>query len=316
MNYFGVTSMTISFFELNYNENGMNILVKRASEGDKKTVTFLLEQGDSESMKNAVYGYAIGGHVKLLEELLKLHPECLSSAAQAYARIGADEKIKDFPKTSEIEEGLACGYGEAGNEKKIRELLNQKGGAKYLSAVIRGLATTNQAKLLSELVFNTSCYPVALKAAAKAGHTQLVKQLLSIIGIDLDQLSSNSNLLNSNIKRFLAYILEGYTEGGHCAEASQIMSLGINPMFCITSFLVDGQIKADDVQVLLSQCDDKTLQNKMMTLLKEQFDFDSSGLKATADIKFEGSFTSINKKIQGILDLKMDSGQSNQQNYV
>lgn len=265
-----------TLYELNYYQNGFNLMVKKGYEGDEEAVNKLSQEGGS--LWDGVYGFALGGRNELVKKVLVDHPELLPAAATGYARAKNSKEIANLNGNDDLKAYLAYGYALAGNETQVRAALNSRGGIKYLPLIIEGLAATNQAALLYELVDKTRYYPNALKAAAKSAQHDLVTGLLDKFSINLKELATAENPLKSNTQTTLAYVLQGYSEGRHFEEAAEILELGVNPMHCLNALAPKGQLDPTDASLLLSTIKKPETREKVLKLMESQFRLKSDKL--------------------------------------
>lgn len=166
-----------------------------------------------------------------------------------------------MPKTF-ITELAITELAEQPDATKIRAILHTPSGAIHLQSFIRELAFYGHGDLLLELVKNTKYYPSALETAAKAGHTEIVENLLAQ---DKD-----------NKEKLLAYVLQGASVGRHFAQVAKLISEGQNPMICLNALSCDGILKQVDYSLLLNALHDEAIKTKVEQLVSCQFELESS----------------------------------------
>ncbi|WP_133130311.1 hypothetical protein [Legionella yabuuchiae] len=267
--------MPITSYELNYHQNGCNLLIKKGVEGNEKAVDELVSQGGK--LTDAVYGYALGGHEELVEKVLEDHLKLIQAAAKGYARAQNIAQITKLRSNEALKASLVFGFAQAGDESQVRAALNARNGTQYLPIVLEGLASTGHKELLCELITGTHYYNTALKAAAKSRHHDLVKVLLARLNINLDEPASTVSFSEAT-QDALAYVLQGYSEGRHFTEAAEILSRGINPMHCLNALSPSGSLDLTDASLLLSSIDNDRIKTKVSSLMARQFDLNVDAL--------------------------------------
>lgn len=273
--------MPTSFYDLNLNKNAVNLVIVKAFLGDEDRVSELLDAGGS--IEDAVYGFALGGHFKLVNNITDDKPDLKRFAARGYARGNHSEKVAELISDASLLEELLYGHAQAGNSTHVQAALNSRGGAKYLPVILEGLASTEQTELLLHLVKGTRFYTLALQSAAKSGHTDLVQRLFAAQSISLDELKSDATKLNHDIKVVLTYAMQGYIKGRHFEHASELLTIGLNPMHCLNALAKKGVIDANDASRLITAIDSETIQEQVKGLLTEQFAFDLETLDLSMD---------------------------------
>jgi len=285
-----IAPVPITPYELNYNENGVNVVIKKAFEGNDADVNALLKDG--AELADAVYGYAYGNHDEQVNALLSIHPMLYSAAARGYARAQNIAQVTKMSAIDALKTSLVFGFSQAGDEGQVRAALNAREGSKYLPTVVQGLASTGQSKLLLELIDGTRYYPEALRAAAKSGLNELVGQLLARLSIELDALEASTDPTSLDVKRYLSYALEGYAEGRHFTDAIRLIRLGANPMHGLNRLAVSGTIDPMDASQLLSVITENPIKIMMAERMKTQFDVDVDELKPSVAIDLRSSLFS------------------------
>lgn len=263
--------MAVTPYQLNYCENASNLMIQKGLEGNETAILDLKNAGGS--LWDAVYGLALGGHEPLVETMLLKHPELLSAAATGYAHAKNSKAIAKLNNQEKLKSDLIYGFSLAGDEKNIRTALKTNEITTYLPLIIKGLASTNQRDLLKEFL-TAPLINIALKAAAKSGHHQLVHDLLSNnYSIPLKKLITEKGAVKPSFIPALNYVLQGYAEGRHFAEAAEILELGVNPMLFLQSLAPTGELDTSDANQLLSTIKEIEITEHLKQLMDEQFDF-------------------------------------------
>lgn len=261
--------MTVTRYESSKNNNGMNYLTTLAFHGDSQAVDEFLSQGGE--LSDAVYGFAFGGHLTLLEALVGSDIRLLKEAAKGVARAKNYKQMTTKYLAQDFRESLAYGHGQANNESQIRAMLNAKEGSQYLSQVIEGLASTNQAPLLLELVQSTCFYSKALTAAAKSGHVGLVNNLLEKFSINISELDLLSVQSDPNLQLPLTYALKGYSQGRHFNEVASLLHLGLNIKQCLNELSQAETFDKSDKEALLSAIGEGELSTQVAHLIDTDY---------------------------------------------
>lgn len=264
--------MTLNLFQLKLQQQGMNILAKKAFAGDKAAIDWLYQHHQGLSLGHIVYGLAYGGHHQLLESYLQENYELQQMAARGFARAKNREALEKLPKREGIVQSIARGFAEAGEADELRAILNRADGNQFLPDVIIGLATTGQESLLLEFLPNTmEYYSIAIQEAAKNGNVSLVVTLLGKFDIKLEQLLQAPTSLPTDKKRIIGYALQGYSEGRHFQEAMKLMQLDLNPMICLNALSPNAVLDQSDAGQLLRHATNIKVKERLVALMSAQF---------------------------------------------
>lgn len=260
--------MTIPFpkIYLNYNFNGENLLIKLAYEHHCDEVNFLIREGSN--IKDAIYGYAWGGHFEEVEHLYKENPELIPFAVAGYCRGGFSDKImllissyKDMEE--EIKKNAVYGYAQAGNKRQVLMALKS---SKYILMAILGAASTNQKEWLTDLLTGSKYYSQVIQEAAKNGHFSLYKDLINSLGIQIHP-SFTVNQMKVDCLKYMNIALKGCINGGHLEEAAHVISLGANPAYAVTELITEGTITQEDATLLLAHINSDEIRKKVLSII-------------------------------------------------
>lgn len=286
----------MSAFELNYNKDGFNLICLKAFEGNRDRVWELISAGACPY--DAVYGAAFGGRHDLVDEILVKHPDLRTAAAHGYARADNESKLAEM-KDDSLKLSIATGHAEAGKETQVRAALNAIDGKKnYLPQVFCALAVAGQSKLLLELIEGTRFYPQALRAAAKAGRSELVRALLAQISIDLDKLDLKPG---SSAKEQIHFALKGYSEGRHFPEVVELLHKGASPSLCLEALAPLGVLDKDDATVLINSAKKyEAVAEKLVKLMRDVYGLDPDTIESRSipmppDLSRESSSFGLSK---------------------
>ncbi|MBN9229957.1 MAG: hypothetical protein BGO90_15040 [Legionella sp. 40-6] len=261
--------MTLPFpkLYLNLNFNGENLAVKLAYEHHDKEVNYLIAEGGNK--KDAIYGYAWGGHFEDVETLYREHKELIPFAVAGYCRGGFNDKaLRLIAANPDIEEEVkknaVYGYAQAGNKRHV--LMALKSSPKYLLMAILGAASTNQKEWLTELLAGTNYYPQAIQEAAKNGHFTLYKELINCLGVQI-QPAITMNQETVNCLKYLNIALKGCISGAHIEEVAHLIKLGANPAYAVNELFIDGAIRVEDLSILLASINSAEMRQKIVSII-------------------------------------------------
>ena len=264
-----VFSMKLNFCQLNRVKNGLNAVSILAQLGDEEQVLNLLSAGGN--LGDAVYGYALGGHVNKVNAILKTHPDLLVHAAKGYARGENEIETEKLATSSEIalKKALLEGYAQAANTTQINAAVRSKNKVTYMPAIVAGLAQCGHSHVLLDYAINEELQNVAITAAALSGNVTLVNELLARQNIFSDQLSQQA--MEPGIKTALGHALVGYSKGRHYEHVEELLKLNINPMLCLTAISDKESIHPSDIQSLTHHIADESLRESLLKLIEEHF---------------------------------------------
>lgn len=261
--------MTLNFCQLNRVKNGLNAVSLFAQLGDEEQVLNLLSSGGS--LGDAVYGYALGGHVTKVNAILKTHPELIIHAAKGYARGENEIETEKLATSSELtlKKALLEGYAQAGNATQINAAVRSRNNIAYMPAIVAGLAQCGHSQAVFQYATDEKSQNVAITAAALSGNITLVNELLALQNIFLEQLTQQS--LDPGIKTALGHALVGYSKGRHYEQVEELLKFNINPMLCLTAISDKESIHPSDIHSLTHHISDKSLRESLLGLIEEHF---------------------------------------------
>lgn len=281
--------MTFSFHQLNVCKNGLTVLHLKAKLDDSSSIEEMLETGGS--LSDVVYGFALGGHTDEVNKTLAEHPSLNVFAARGYARSGDSiSASKLFRSNSDdVKKALLFGYAQNGNVTQINGAINSHNRSKYLPIIVEGLASGGHTKLVDQYAISTKLQNIAIAAAAKSGNEALVNHLLTKQEIDLSTISVP---LSPAQQLALGNALRGYSEGRHFNHLEPFLSLGINPMLCLTAIAKGSSIDPSDAMALIDSIKGSDLKKSIKTLMQTLFksdidkiDFDPSKFTSTEELE-------------------------------
>ncbi|MDP3268433.1 MAG: hypothetical protein Q8M40_05225 [Legionella sp.] len=261
--------MTLPFpkLYLNLNFNGENLVVKLAYEHHDKEVNSLIAEGGSK--KDAIYGYAWGGHFDKVETLYSENKDLIPFAVAGYCRGGFGDKVLQLISAhpgieEEIKKNAVYGYAQAGNKTQV--LLALKSSSKYLLMAILGASSTNQKEWLTELLTGTKFYPQAIQEAAKNGHFTLYKYLINCLGVQM-QPAVSMDKETLNCIKYLNIALKGCISGAHIKEVAHLISLGANPAYAVNELFMEGAIMSENLSILLAPIHSAETRQKIVSIV-------------------------------------------------
>lgn len=220
---------------LSHEENGINLTSYLAKQGNSSAVQKLIILGAKE--EDAAYGYAIASNQEKITQLLKAcqiekQSAIIAKIIKGYARSGCLDKIYELEDYQQYKKDLLVGLAQNENYPEVTSLLDRD--ISLFPEAVEGYASTNRAKLLTQLIKGTKLYPHAIYYAARSGHTELVKDLLMQCGIKPDysytpQSSSSAiEIQEINAYSMLNIALKGYITGRHFYDAIGLLARGAN----------------------------------------------------------------------------------------
>jgi len=275
--------MTFSFNQQQTCQNGLNALRIIAKSGDLDAIEEQLTAGGN--VADAVYGLAFGGHVDKVKTMIANYSERTELpyfAAMGYARADREEAAGAMAKNNHADMKLAIvlGYAQSGNLTQINGAIRSQDAPKYLASIVAGLASGGHQTLLERFAISTELQNIAITAAAKSGNTALVNYLLSLQDINMLQLSET---ISPAQKQALGHALTGYSEGRHFAQIETLLSVGLNPMLCLTAIRNNSTIDASDAQALVDSVKKTELCVQLKELMKNHFSTDTDKLDFDAE---------------------------------
>ncbi len=262
--------MRFNFCQLNRTKGGLNAVSAFAKFGKEEQVLELLSNGGKK--EDAVYGYALGGYVKKVNDFLKSNPELIIHAAKGYARGNNEAETAKLRQRKggdglTIKKALLEGYAQAANMTQSNAITSSRDRSSYMPTLVKGLAQAGHLLVLN-YVTNEELQNVAITAAASSGDVDLVNQLLKLQDIILSELAKP---LAPTAKCALGHALIGYSRGRHYEHIEHILALGVNPMLCLTAIFDEKNLHESDVQSLSAHICDTPLREHLLTLIKKHF---------------------------------------------
>jgi hypothetical protein len=262
-----VFSMKLNFCQLNRVKNGLNAVSMFAQLGDEEQVLDLLSAGGKK--EDAIYGYALGGHVDKVNALLKTNPELITCAATGYARANNKIETEKLATSNDrsLKKALLEGYAEAANSTQIYAAIRSKHSQEYLSTLVTGLALVGHPQTF-QFATNEKLQNLAITAAALSGNVILVNKLLALQDIFLDKLMLP---LDTATKTALGHALVGYSKGRHYEHVEQLLAFDLNPMLCLTAISDTDRIHESDIHSLSHHIADQSRREALLDLIKVHF---------------------------------------------
>lgn len=258
---------------LDFNENGLNLVSHLAMQGENEVVERCI--GFGGKVEDAIYGYALAGNTTIVNSFIERASEdkiiqYTKSAVRGFARANNSASIQALAQYRNYKEDRLLGLAQAGKKEEVTAIVDYNIG--LFSFAVKGYADCNHAVLLEKLIQGTSSYPLAIYHAARAGHSDLVNNLLAQCGVDSKDLTFSTEMLSesgNSIKEIDAYALlnqavRGYVAGCHFREAAQMLARGASVSLCISELdQLQGQPNLDSYLVLLAHSNHAEVRNKL-----------------------------------------------------
>lgn len=255
---------------LHFQAGGMNITAYLAQQGNNVQVENILARGGC--YYDAIYGYALSGNLIKIKELQELNATTEYKAViRGLAAGGHFELLHTLPYAKDYPAEQVYGFALAGEKNKVLSLLQKHG--ELLAVAIQGYATGNHEVLLQKLLPGTPHHALAIDYAARAGHTQLVTQLLRNYGVSSLSLksysSTNMSMATHNTFLLLNRAAMSYVLGGHYQESAALLELGANATQCLAALSdFSGAFKPQLALVLLAHIQNQETREHMIAQIK------------------------------------------------
>jgi hypothetical protein len=224
-----------------------NPIMLLAKEGDSQSVEFLVNKFKG-SRNHAVRGYAAGGHVDQVMNLLLTHGASINDAVKGYAMGGHVEQMDQLlPQGASINDAVK-GYAMGGHVEQVDQLLLKKAS---IDDAVESYAMGGHGKQVKQLIGRGAKIETAMRGYAMGGHIEQVNQLLPQIMED-DALGYYD-------------ALGGYAIGGHVEQVIQLLEQEeegddaseeeSNDNFIICRYAIGGHVEQVD-QILKQQGQD------------------------------------------------------------
>lgn len=224
--------------EINF--NGYTYVAHLAAVGNDKLMT--KEIGESPTTASqAVYGYGVAANVKAMQALISECTDKTKATRMAVRGLVRGNHLKELYKIKEYRNykaDIVFGYAQAGNEGMVATMVNKEPA--LFEAAVQGYASVGNDAALLDLVKGTQFYGEAISHAAKAGHVDLVNQLLDAVGFseDLDSVNDKEKI---RLLGFLNKALSGYCKGFHLEAAGNLLKKGANIQTALDALKVGGK---------------------------------------------------------------------------
>lgn len=256
--------------------DGMNLISHLAQQMNHEAVDEMLKHGGS--LADAIYGYASMKNSDQVNRLLATCDEsnkkqCIGSALKGYARANDSEKVFATPDYRNYMADLVLGFAQAGNKSQVTTLLDRQ--IKFYSQAVEGYASANKGAFLKLLVKGTRFYPLAIFHAARAGHIDLVTDLLKECGVPPDFRPARSvsppggkppvSIIDIAAYGWLNEAVKGYMAGRHFNEAIALLDRGASITHCLNELKdTEGKPTHDLYIAFLAHIEDASLREKVL----------------------------------------------------
>lgn len=260
--------------------NDFTPISKLAKEGHKAAVEFLLKKFQANP-NEALYGYAWGGHVKEVDELLEAG--CfVHDAIEPYARGGYVDQVNRLLAEGGRLKYAVCGYALSGNTTQVNLLLAAGAdrnsalhgytigrhikpaedliaqGA-YLDNAASDYAELGDTKKVSELIAEDEEPDDAVWGYAIGGHFECVRHLINELGasrnIAVEALAMNgyvtevNKLIAAGASRKRALV--GYARGINIEQVNQLIEAGESRDDVVLCYAAEGLFKLVNEQITM-----------------------------------------------------------------
>lgn len=247
----------------------MTPVCQLAFENEEKAVDLLLKNGASE--RDAVFGYALGGHKERLKTYLK-NSDNKDSAVRGYAASGYVEEVNKLLANGASIAAAIEGYAMGGNVNQVTTLLKKEDGSgesrddKYYISIRRGrlidlavcgYAIGGHADMVSDLLQNGASEAYAVYGYALAGRSENVELLQNnesnnSIALYAYAAAGHMSSVEALIadRRNASSVAYGYAYGGHTDQVNEFISNEGYDYWLMLSYGIGGHI--DQVNNLIN----------------------------------------------------------------
>lgn len=202
-----------------------NPIILLAKEGNKQAVDFLIDEFKA-SLNDAVLGYALGGHVNLVNEQIAAGANP-NEAACGYARNGQHEQVNQYLAAGGNSLNVIRGYARSGYIEQVNQLLT-RGGSKDFA--LWGYARSGYIEQANKLHAEGVHGDFAIDAYALGGYVEQVNQLLA-------------RGMNRN------FAVEGYATSGAIEQVNKLIDLGASRDYAIYGYAFGGHVEQVNEQI-------------------------------------------------------------------
>ncbi|USQ15409.1 hypothetical protein J2N86_14280 (plasmid) [Legionella lytica] len=225
-----------------------NAVMLLAKENNIEAVEFLLTRFNL-SVNYAVQGYAMGGHVRMVNQLIA-QGASKNHAAKGFAIGGYVDEVNQLIAQGVNKDYAAEGFGIGGHVDEAKQLIAQ--GASRDKTTM-GFAIGGHEQVVNQLIAEGANKNYAIEGYAISGRVHEVKELSTEIGDENDALAGFAmgghvhevNQLMGK-ERPIECALIGYAEGGHILQVKQLIlqaSLPMSKNDLVISYAQGGHVK-------------------------------------------------------------------------
>lgn len=215
----GLTQIEAAGNSLGIIQNGYSPVMLLAQHGKYEAVEFLIDNFKA-NLNFAVKGYALGGHVHLVNQLIASGAS-RSEAAREYAQAGRFEQVNQLLAAGASQDLVVLGYACGGYIEQVNQLISA--GARQDLAV-KGFAYKGYDKQVDKLLAQVASRNSAAKGYACCGRVDKVNALLAA-GAEINAAT------------------EGYAYSGNFEQVNQLLAAGANPKFAVRGYAISGYVK-------------------------------------------------------------------------
>lgn len=241
-----------------------------AMQGNVKAVNFLINKFHA-NLNHAVKGYAIGGYVEQVNQLIAQGANS-NVALKGYAQGGHIEQVIQLLDLHANYSTAAEGYARGGYIEQVNQMLNLDRTA--VMGAIRGYAQRGYVEQVNQLLNRDPMHGlVAIMGYSKGGHVEQVNQMLAqrrgfgpLIDFNIavmnyaqkGYIEQVNQLLHQSAGRNLVirdFAVMGYARGGHIEQVNQLLNQGADRNRALEGYAQGGHI--EQVNQLLKQGADR-----------------------------------------------------------
>lgn len=222
------------------NCNGYSYIAHVAAIGNHNMVLKEIAEDQTKAYQ-AIYGYATSANIKSMQELMDIcsnKTKCIKMAIRGLVRGNHMKALYTIKNYNNYKADIVFGYAQQGKEDMVAMLVNRE--PSLFENAVQGYASAGHVAPLLELINGTEFYGESIYQAAKAGHVELVNNILAEVGFN-DELSIVSEKEKIRILGFLNKAISGYCKGFHLEEAGCLLKKGGNIQIALDALKVEGK---------------------------------------------------------------------------
>jgi len=306
-------------------QGGYNAIKLLSAEGDTKSVDFLIGKFNA-NRNDAVMGYAMGGHVEQVNQLIaqgvsrdravdgyargghiKLVNQQLEQGANrkwavlGYAFRGDVDQVNQLIAQGASRDWAVNGYAKGGHIKQVNQQLEQGADRNF---AVKGYAIYGYVEQVNQQIGQGASRNEAMTGYAFGGHVEQVNRLIA--GAPENMLLKSYAIFGyahgghvEQVKQLLAQganchdAVRGYANGGHTEQVNQLIAQGANRHDAVMGYDYDNNLEKENVLRIMVQTDCAELRKLLAEEAKKKdnsLDVNSMCEKATTLIKIQKEY--------------------------